>query len=89
MGTSQAPPEEMSLPLNVHLTGDLSGTNPMCVLFRIDHTTARLSARPPELSLSLKAVVRRERKVHCHRTETTILSPAKQKHNPVSQMYGN
>ena len=26
----QAPPEELSLPLNVHLPGDLSGTNPMC-----------------------------------------------------------
>eukprot|EP00964_Phaeocystis_antarctica_P133526 scaffold97736_cov64-Phaeocystis_antarctica.AAC.5 len=26
----QAPPEEMSLPLTVHLTATLSGTNPMC-----------------------------------------------------------
>ena len=30
----QARPEERLLPLNVHLTGGLSGTNPMCHIYR-------------------------------------------------------
>eukprot|EP00964_Phaeocystis_antarctica_P070793 scaffold43115_cov63-Phaeocystis_antarctica.AAC.2 len=41
----QAPPEEMSLPLNDHLTGDLSGTNPIC-FFYLKSTTQPHESSP-------------------------------------------